>query len=176
LSIAQKEADWNDIRDWARPIHPYSVLDIGSGTAGIHKYLVPDTTVQKVHLMDGGKAIPSQMGWNPNGTTPWRDVNDGVGRLKGMKWDIEITGHKARPNLVIPVDLIISMKSWGFHYPISTYLELARNSLNKGGRIITDLRKNTGQIEVLAKWFHLVELDVGRSGKCFRTVWEHKER
>lgn len=172
MSIAQKEADWFDIDVWCRL--PRTVLDIGSGSAGIHKYLAPAFPIKEVHLMDGGKTRRSQMGYNRDGTKAWRNVQDGVSRVKEMGFDVEVFGYEASPRLTIPVDLIISMKSWGFHYPVRTYLQLAKRSLNPGGRIILDLRKRENQIETMAANFHLVELDVGRSDKCFRSVWEHK--
>ena len=52
-------------------------------------------------------------------------------------------------------DLIISLISWGFHYPISTYLKQVKAA--QGGIIIMDVRKDTGQIESLQNEFKSVE-------------------
>ncbi|MEM1326611.1 MAG: hypothetical protein AAGI23_11685, partial [Bacteroidota bacterium] len=49
----------------------------------------------------------------------------------------------------VKFDLIISLISWGFHYPVSTYLETVYNKLRSGGRLILDIRKNTqGEEEI----------------------------
>lgn len=52
-----------------------------------------------------------------------------------------------------PLDLVISIASWGFHYPLSTYLEPVRRALRPGGRLILDLRRNQGQEEELERAF-----------------------
>jgi len=45
------------------------------------------------------------------------------------------------PGLTLPVDLILSLLSCGFHYPVDTYAGLIDRSLRKGGRVILDVRK-----------------------------------
>jgi hypothetical protein len=46
-----------------------------------------------------------------------------------------------------PVDVAISLLSWGFHYPISEY----HPNVRPGGVIIVDVRKNTGGVDLLAQ-------------------------
>jgi len=41
------------------------------------------------------------------------------------------------------VDLCISLLSWGFHYPVSTYLETVKTFLRKDGALIIDVKKGT---------------------------------
>lgn len=171
MSESNKEADWRDIEGWIDD--PRSVLDIGCGSGHIHKYLVPALNIQHVYLMDGTKKRRSKMGWNPDGTVPWRDVEDAVRKVSEL--GVGVSSHRPDPHLKLPTDLIISLKSWGFHYPVRTYMKLVKRSLKPGGRIILDIRKTTDGIAKMAEEFHLVELDVGRSQKCFRSVWEHKK-
>ncbi len=45
------------------------------------------------------------------------------------------------------VDLVISLISWGFHYPVATYLDRTHELLKPGGRLILDVRKGTGGLE-----------------------------
>jgi SAM-dependent methyltransferase len=173
VSRENKRKDWYDISHHCGT--PVDVLDIGCGSGHIHEYLVPSLRVNTVHLMDGDAKIRGQMGWNREWTTPWNNVDYASSRVASLG-GVEVQTHKANPELTIPVDLIISLKSWGFHYPVAVYLPLAKRSLRPGGRIVLDIRKNQNQIEIMSKWFHLVELDVGRSAKCFRSVWRHRER
>jgi len=64
-----------------------------------------------------------------------------------------------------PYDLIISLLSCGFHYPVETYLKDIKDCLY--GVLILDIRKNTGQIEVLKRNFKTVET-IAEYSKCER--------
>jgi SAM-dependent methyltransferase len=55
-------------------------------------------------------------------------------------------------------DLIVSLISWGFHYPVSTYLETAYQKLNSGGVLILDVRKSQGGIDLIRKRFGNAEV------------------
>ena len=48
-------------------------------------------------------------------------------------------------------DLIISIVSWGFHYPLDTYLADVERTLAPGGTLIVDVRENTGAEEALGR-------------------------
>lgn len=64
-------------------------------------------------------------------------------------------------------DIIISLLSCGFHYPVDTYL--AQIIKAKRGIVILDIRKNTGQIEVLKSAFGTVKI-IADYGKCERVI------
>jgi SAM-dependent methyltransferase len=62
-------------------------------------------------------------------------------------------------------DLIISLISWGYHYPVSTYLEQVYQWLKPGGRLILDVRKGSdGENELKQKFpeNHLIMQDKKR--------------
>ena len=61
------------------------------------------------------------------------------------------------------IDLIISLISWGFHYPVSIYLNRVYNILNNGGSIILDMRKGTDGIEILKNKFTKIEIIMEKS-------------
>ena len=65
-----------------------------------------------------------------------------------------------------PLDLVLSIASWGFHYPVSTYSEQVHRALAPGGRAILDVRRGHGQLEELAHRFAEVE--------PIATVWNDK--
>ncbi len=65
-----------------------------------------------------------------------------------------------------PLDLVISIASWGFHFPLSTYLEQVERALAPGGRLILDLRRDEGQEDELAKTFADLE--------CIGSAWNDK--
>jgi SAM-dependent methyltransferase len=47
------------------------------------------------------------------------------------------------------VDLVISLISWGFHYPVEAYLERVYDILAEGGSIIMDVRKGADGLGML---------------------------
>lgn len=55
------------------------------------------------------------------------------------------------------VDVVLSLISWGFHYPIETYLEDAYIALRSGGVLILDIRASTGGERALRERFGNVE-------------------
>lgn len=54
------------------------------------------------------------------------------------------------------VDWVISIRSWGFLYPLETYLEPVRAVLNPGGSVILDVKKNGPDEAELRRHFALV--------------------
>lgn len=56
------------------------------------------------------------------------------------------------------VDLVLSLISWGFHYPVVTYLDRVRELLSDDGVLILDVRRGTGGLEDLRRAFRQVEI------------------
>ena len=48
------------------------------------------------------------------------------------------------------------MLSCGWHYPVSTYLELFKQTLSDDGVLILDIRHNTNQLDSILEYFDLV--------------------
>jgi SAM-dependent methyltransferase len=55
-------------------------------------------------------------------------------------------------------DVILSLISWGFHYPIETYLNEAHAALSDSGVLILDVRKGTDGKEILSQRFSSIEV------------------
>jgi SAM-dependent methyltransferase len=51
------------------------------------------------------------------------------------------------------VDLIISCIAWGFHFPVSTYIQEVYDLMNEKSVLILDIRDDTGGLEELSKLF-----------------------
>jgi SAM-dependent methyltransferase len=51
------------------------------------------------------------------------------------------------------MDLILSITSWGFHYPIETYWDGVRNIVHDGTTLFIDLRKRTNGFDFLKSKF-----------------------
>lgn len=62
-----------------------------------------------------------------------------------------------------PFDLVISRKSWGFHYPIEEYLEDVVGSLGRKAVVIADVRSDQGGEAKLSESFN--NLGVIKTGR-----------
>jgi protein-L-isoaspartate O-methyltransferase len=62
-------------------------------------------------------------------------------------------------------DVIISLISWGFHYPVSTYLDVVYDNMAENGILILDVRKNQNQEVLLTSKFETVKVihDIGKA-------------
>ena len=58
----------------------------------------------------------------------------------------------------VKFDVIVSLISWGFHYPVETYLNDAYAALSDSGVVILDIRKDTNGKAVLSEKFTSVEV------------------
>ena len=65
-------------------------------------------------------------------------------------------------------DVVISIISWGFHYPVSTYLEDVHEALVPGGVAILDIRNGTDGVAALRRRFHVEQIDGPSRGKSHR--------
>jgi SAM-dependent methyltransferase len=64
-----------------------------------------------------------------------------------------IRAAEAGPVSLPAVDLVISLASWGFHYPVSVYLDPVWRALAPGGAVILDIRTGLGEEELVANRF-----------------------
>ena len=118
-------------------IEPYlpekvgSILDIGCGMAGIDVLLKKKFPEAKLSLLDGDGLSP-QYSWSLEGR-PYSNLKATETLLKenGVKVDQWL---KVGTKDLLQADLIISLLSWGFHYPLSSY--------KVKGFCIADLRKD----------------------------------
>ena len=67
----------------------------------------------------------------------------------------------------VKFDIIISLLSCGFHYPVETYLDKIKAA--KSGIVILDIRKNSGGLELLKNNFSSVEV-IADYEKCERVL------
>lgn len=119
------------------------VLDIGSGMAGIDVLLGLRYLGATLHLLDKqGVSARINAGFNAR-SEDFAHYNDFVAAtelLRGNGVENEIVIHDAARSQRVPdlmFDVIVSLLSWGFHYPIATYAPRCR------GVMVVDVRKQT---------------------------------
>ena len=69
-------------------------------------------------------------------------------------------------------DIIFSSISWGFHYPVSTYIDEVVKTLSERGHLIIDVRKGTDGLNILQK--HFTTIDIVSDTKKYHRVCAKK--
>ena len=154
------------------PVHSENILDIGCGMAGIDLFLYIHYR-KKVHLqlMDGTGDTAVKFGFNAQ-LNPYNHMGITQKFLSMNQVDARhIHMHPIDPEKTIPCDLIISLLSWGFHYPAGTYCALAKRSLKSGGILVLDIRKGT-DYDCLQENFIFRQKIYEREGKVERIVFQ----
>jgi SAM-dependent methyltransferase len=156
--------EYQSIRE-ALPRVCRSVLDIGCGVAGIDVLIQRHYGDQAVDffLLDRSEVTPSVFySYQSRGAFyNSLEVARGLMTMNGLpaerihlleatpENDIKITGT---------VDLIISLLSWGFHYPLEGYLVRVHELLSADGVLILDVRKGSEGLNGLRGVFPHVEV------------------
>ncbi len=148
LYILDMQNEYNSIKKFLPPSCK-SVLDIGCGIAGINLFL-HDHYKHNInfYLLDREQTDQHiYYGFNKRGSFyNSLSVAKEFLTLNGIL-DSNIFLLQANPqnsiNLDEEIDLVVSFISWGYHYPISTYLDEVHSILKKSGILIVDVRKNT---------------------------------
>jgi hypothetical protein len=129
------------------------ILDIGAGMAGIDILLDRHYGGEaKITLLDKqGKAEKINAGFHKTADTfsHYHDFGLAIEMLGANGVEnvrtVDIANEKFPRS---PFTVVISLLSWGFHYPINTYSPRVK----KGGIIIADIRRDTDGIKQLAEY------------------------
>jgi hypothetical protein len=135
------------------------VLDIGSGMGGINVPIFRHHGAPEIWLLDKDGVSPRiKNGYHQSATTfshynSFRMALDLLERngISGASVHTVDIAREPFPN--DEFDLVYSFISWGFHYPVETYLDAVHSALMSGGLLVLDLRKGTSGISVLQERF-----------------------
>ena len=143
------------------------VLDIGCGVAGIDVLLRQHYQNQaqelQFFLLDKSQLEKRVFyGFKSHGafynSLP---VAKNVLLVNGIADDHVITLEASDDNTIAiqdRIDLVISLISWGFHYPVETYVQAVYQLLSEQGRLILDVRKKTDGLTLLKDWFSVCDV------------------
>lgn len=132
---------FDTFRDYL-PADPDSVLDIGSGMAGIDVLLGKRYPGATLHLLDKqGVSSRINAGFNVR-AEDFAHYNDFGAATKllaanGIGNAVICHDMNRHPFPDAEFDVVVSLLSWGFHYPISTYAPRCQ------GVMVVDVRKGT---------------------------------
>jgi SAM-dependent methyltransferase len=155
------ECEYESIRK-SLPENPASVLDIGCGVAGIDVMLIRhyEKEGKKVnfYLLDKTE-LNKKVFYGLEKTAAYynsldvaRDFLIANGASKENIHTQEVAGNPIFQGKQF--DLVISLISWGFHYPVETYLDEVYDLLKPGGKLIIDVRKGSGGEKLIEDKFN----------------------
>jgi len=169
LYSGEMNALYDQIKD-SLPNDMKTVLDIGSGLGGIDVVMAKNHPQSKFWLMDKNGVVMERerkIGWHESVNTfgpynsfieTWKFLHE-----NGMAEDrFEVINHI--PDMRF--DLVMSFLSWGFHYPVSTYIDEVRSRTKT---LIIDIRKETDGLETLKRYFQQI-IPIHEGQKYWR-VW-----
>lgn len=160
------QGDYEQIRQHL-PARAGNILDIGCGVAGIDVMLFKHyqrCSDISFHLLDRTEMNPESFRYGMGDRNRFYnslEVAREVMQLNGVP-PSNIHLVEAAPTVRLDqlgrFELIISLISWGFHYPLGTYLDGVFTCLQPSGRLIVDVRANTAGGQLLSRRFSTVEL------------------
>jgi SAM-dependent methyltransferase len=163
--IARSKKQFQTVRRLLDTHKPRSMLDIGCGLGLSSLMIAKYSNMKYLGLLDGDGSGELFHDYRSEALA-WNNVRvaGGLARINLADTDCKVeTFVQGHHPVKIPVDLIVSFKSWGTHYPVATYLELAAQSLMNGGLVVLDLRPDDEEFragqraEIEAFGFRLVE-------------------
>ena len=144
-ALQEIHAEYVPVRDFrkAEAIHPKRVVDIGSGQAINDVFLAQDfaaaftlidieDTPEKYHL------------WSHSGSgcAALQDAEAFLLANGVPPYQVRTINPRQTPDAMAEVDgdLVTSLFSCGFHYPIGDYVDLMCHTISTGGAVLLDLR------------------------------------
>jgi ubiquinone/menaquinone biosynthesis C-methylase UbiE len=152
-----------------------NLLDIGFGIGGIDVLLHKEVKPKKMYLLDKNKTENSiWYGFQKQGAA-YNSLEEADHLLEAngiSKSDYVFINIDSQPFPDTTFDLIVSIISWGFHYPVSTYINEVKKSLSANGVLIIDVRKDTDGEKALRNVFSNIEV-IQETSKHKRIVCRH---
>lgn len=123
--------------------HTRRLLDIGCGAGVTSVLLAKHINLDLLYLMDGGPERRREKSWFDGMPNAWTNpqLAADMARINGVNYIM----MPPDPEAQLSCDGIMSLLSWGHHYPVTTYIELARRTM--ATKLVVDLRKGMHGLE-----------------------------
>lgn len=145
-AVAEVFAEYLPLRDilLAEGLRPQHVVDIGCGL-GINDVFLARDFAPRFTLIDIESTERQFHGWAAEGAG-YASLADAMALLvsNGQPADrITLLNPRRDPDALSGIrgDLVTSLYSCGFHYPVDPYLDLFLATMSDGGAVVLDLRK-----------------------------------
>ena len=141
-----------------------NILDIGCGIAGIDVLLFKHYAIKsnepELWLLDKSE-VSKKIHYGYHETASSYNSFDAVKDFMNANYikkynliDVSIT----QPPNNIKFDLIISLLSCGYHYPLDYYLDYIEETLTEDGTLIIDCRQKTDGPTILSQYFKNIKI------------------
>ena len=166
-----------------RPVLPANcaaVVDIGCGVAGIDVYVQRHYSGREIdfYLLDRTQIegtvyyLFESQGAFYNSLEVAKDLLTANGIPSHRVHLLEAT-ERVEIAMSRRLDLVLSLLSWGFHYPVTTYLDRVHEILSDSGVVILDVRRGTGGIAELQRLFPAVRVIQATEKYDRVAAWKH---
>ena len=140
--IVDVKSDYEDIKNFLTG--PY-IVDIGAGMGGIDFLIKSYNNNLNVTLLDGEEVEDGEhYGFKENLKFY---SNNQIAKNFFTDNNINATFLKADTSIIVKCNTLISLNSWGFHYPLNRYTQFVQN--NRPQIIIIDIRPRYQKIDEL---------------------------
>lgn len=122
--------------------NPIKVLDVGCGLAGIDYFISNLNTNNEINLLDRTQLDKNlYYGFNKEASFYNNlDLSEKFLRMNNITNKINLLTPETDFKDFGKFDLILSLISWGFHYPIETYIKRLDEVISDKGIFIIDIR------------------------------------
>lgn len=167
--IAANTLFYNDIKQYV-PEGSRRILDIGCGIGLIPLLLYVESRHNKPSLFLFDKSVDIQdFSKSDIASTGFNKKYEFTASLEVTRQFLKINGVRENDinpcevgkwsvSNASPLDLVISRRSWGFHYPIEEYLDEVAISMRPGAVVITDLRHGRAGEQTFRNRFQKVSI------------------
>ncbi len=174
--LREIEKDYHEIKEHL-PGTVTSILDIGCGVGGINLFLSSHYEDKQpiFYLFDKTQVSDSVYYQFKDDSAFYNSLEVAAETLRNNNVDEKnlhkLDAHEFNLSELDGVDLCISLISWGFHYPLDTYLDDVLDCLAENGSLLLDFRKGTGQFEKAIEHFedHEVIVDAEKYRRTLLT-------
>jgi len=146
-----------------------SILDIGCGLGGIDILLSKHYNKPELYLMDNSEISGKLKYGYDRGKEYYSSFAATELLMKAnyiKNYNLIDIKSKSLP-MFEKIDLVISLLSCGYHYPVTEYLGYVKTILAKSGALIIDIRENTDGIDIVKKLFPKIK-EISYNNKSIR--------
>ena len=154
------EKEYETIKNFL-PSNALNILDIGCGLAILDIFLAQNYEKPNFFLIDKNKVdLKIKYGFSKNYES-YNNLNETKKILLANNiLDEQIFLNNAEEKIDInkKMDLVLSIKSMAFHYPLENYLDLLKRVCTKNTEFIFDISTERYQLDSLSEYFEKIDV------------------
>ena len=154
------EKEYETIKNFL-PSNALNILDIGCGLAILDIFLAQNYEKPNFFLIDKNKVdLKIKYGFSKNYES-YNNLNETKKILLAnniLDEQIFIKNAEEKIDINKKMDLVLSIKSMAFHYPLENYLDLLKRVCTKNTEFIFDISTERYQLDSLSEYFEKIDV------------------